>query len=79
MPGMMTGRAMELNAGDLCRLAADLTAEHGDAARDYARRAIVSFESEGAVERARFWFTLSVFLDDIALRRLDPDGPIVIH
>jgi hypothetical protein len=70
---------MELNAGDLCRLAADLAAEHGDAARDYARRAVISLESEGAVERARFWFTLGVFLDDIALRRLDPDRAIVIH
>jgi hypothetical protein len=70
---------MELNAGDLCRLAADLAAEHGDAARDYARRAAVSFESEGAVARARFWLTLGVFLDDIALRRIDPDRAIVIH
>lgn len=70
---------MQLNAGDLCRLAADLQAEHGDAARDYAQRAIVSFRSEGALDRATFWFTLSVFLDDIALRRLDPEGPIVLH
>jgi len=70
---------MELNAGDLCRLAADLQAEHGDAARDYARRAVVSFQCEGAIERARFWFTLSVFLDDIALQRLDPESPIVLH
>lgn len=70
---------MQLNAGDLCRLAADLRAEHGDAAQDYARRAIASFQLEGAAERARFWFTLSVFLDDIALRRLDPDGPIILH
>lgn len=70
---------MELNAGDLCRLAADLAAEHGDAALDYARRAVISFEAEGAAERARFWFTLSVFLGDIAARRLDPEGPIVLH
>ncbi len=70
---------MELNAGDLCRLAADLAAEHGDAARDYARRAVVSFESEGAGDRARFWFMLVVLLDDIALQRLDPNGPIIIH
>jgi hypothetical protein len=70
---------MELNARDFCRLAADLTAEHGDAARDYARRAVVSFESEGAEDRARFWFLLGVFLDDIALQRLDPEGRIVLH
>jgi hypothetical protein len=72
-------RGMELNAADFCRLAADLAAEHGDAARDYARRAVISFEAEGAVERARFWFTLSVILDDIAQARLDPDRAIVIH
>jgi len=70
---------MELNASDLCRLAADLTAEHGVAAREYARRAIASFEAEGAEERARFWCTLCVFIDDIALKRLDPEGPIVLH
>jgi hypothetical protein len=70
---------MELNAGDLCRLAADLAAEHGDAALAYARRAVISLESEGAVERARFWFTLSVFLDDIVQARLDPDRAIVLH
>jgi hypothetical protein len=70
---------MELNAADMCRLAADLAAEHGERARDYARRAVVSFESEGEAERARFWFTLGVFLDDIALQRLDPQRPIVLH
>ena len=70
---------MQMNAGDLCRLAADLAAEHGIAARDYARRAVVSFESEGAEDRARFWFMLSIFLDDIILQRLDPAEPIVLH
>jgi len=70
---------MELDAGDICRLAADFAAEHGDAARDYARRAIRSFESEGAIERARFWRMMSAILDDIALRRFDPNGPIIIH
>jgi hypothetical protein len=70
---------MDLNAGDFCRLAADLAAEHGDAARDYARRAVVSFESAGASDRARIWFALSVFLDDIMLRGLDPNATIVLH
>jgi hypothetical protein len=70
---------MELNAADFCRLAADLTEEHGDAARDYARRAVVSLQAEGSVERARFWLMLGVFLDDIALVRLDPDRTIVLH
>jgi hypothetical protein len=71
--------AMEMSADDLCRLAADLTAEHGVAARDYARRVINLLERDGEPERARFWCTLSVFIDDIALRRLDPDEPIVVH
>jgi hypothetical protein len=70
---------MQLDVGDLCRLAADLAAEHGDLARDYARRAVMSFESEGSPERARLWFALAVFLDDILLRGLDPYGTIVLH
>ena len=70
---------MQLNAGDMCRLAADLAAEHGHAARDYAHRAVVSFESEGEPDRARFWFMLAVLLDDIMLQRLDPEDPITIH
>ena len=70
---------MQLNAGDICRLAADLAIEHGEVARDYARRAIVSFELQGVPDRARFWFMLSVFLDDIMLQRLDPEAVITIH
>jgi hypothetical protein len=31
-----------MRTGDLCQLAADLASEHGAAASDYARRAIVS-------------------------------------
>jgi hypothetical protein len=73
------GPVMQLNAGDMCRLAADLAEEHGLAALDYARRAVVSFESEGESDRAQFWFMLSVFLDDIMLQRLDPEEPITIH
>ncbi len=70
---------MELNAAELFPLAADLACEHGEAARDYARRAVAAFDSEGETERARFWHVLGVFLDDIALRRLDPEGSIVLH
>ncbi|HWA01949.1 MAG TPA: hypothetical protein VG819_00360 [Rhizomicrobium sp.] len=70
---------MQFNAGDMCRLAADLAAEHGHSACDYARRAVASFESEGAPDRAQFWFMLSVLLDDIMLQRLDPEAPITIH
>lgn len=70
---------MELNASDFCRIAADLTAEHGMAARDHARRVIAWLEREGEADRVRFWCALSVFIDDIALKRLDPDGTIVLH
>lgn len=70
---------MQLNAGDMCRLAADLAAEHGHLARDYAHRAVVSFESEGEPDRAQFWFMLAVLLDDIMLQRLDPEAAITIH
>jgi len=70
---------MQLNAGDMCRLAADLVEEHGAVACDYARRAVISFESEGEPDRAKFWFMLSVFLDDIMLQRIDPEEPITLH
>jgi hypothetical protein len=70
---------MRMSAGDLCFLAAELAAEHGLVARDYAKRAFVSFSAEGERERASFWFALSVILDDIALHRLDPDHTPTIH
>ncbi len=70
---------MQLSANDLCRLAADLTDEHGPNAMDFARRAVVSFEAEGATDRARFWFTLCVFLTDIADHGLNPNRPVTIH
>ena len=70
---------MRISAGDLCFLAAELAAEHGLVARDYAQRAFVSFTAEGERERASFWFALSVILDDIALHRLDPDRTPTIH
>jgi hypothetical protein len=68
-----------MRASDLCNLAAELAYEHGDAALDYARRAIIEFESTGAVDRAQFWTVLSVLLDDIMAQRLDPERPIVFH
>lgn len=70
---------MRISAGDLCILASELAAEHGLIARDYARRACASLEAEGERERARFWFALSVLLDDIAQHRLDPDRAPTIH
>jgi hypothetical protein len=68
-----------MSANDLTRLAADLAVEHGSAAAVYARRAVASFEMEGALDRAAFWFTLSVLLDDILELRLDPAAPITLH
>jgi hypothetical protein len=69
----------DLSAADLCRLAADLTEEHGVDALDFARRAVVCFEAEGAMDRARFWTTMCVFLSDIAEFGLDPDKPVTLH
>ena len=68
-----------MRTGDLCQLAADLALEHGDDAADYARRATVFLEAEGSLDRAQFWFTLSILLDDILAQRFDPELPIVIH
>lgn len=68
-----------MSTDDLYRLAADLAIEHGPLALDYARRAVISFDADGAHERAQFWQLLSVFLDDIVTQRLDPQLPIVIH
>jgi hypothetical protein len=45
----------------------------------YARRAVVSFEAEGATDRARFWFTLCVFLNDIHEYGLNPDRPVTLQ
>jgi hypothetical protein len=68
-----------MTTDDLYKLAADLADEHGPLALDDARRAIASFDAEGATDRAEFWQVLSVFLDDIVARRLNPAEPIVIH
>ncbi|MGH6871609.1 MAG: hypothetical protein ACREHE_08890 [Rhizomicrobium sp.] len=68
-----------MRAGDLCHLAAELVSEHGAAALDYARRAVIEFERTGAADRAAFWTILSAFLDDIMSQRLDPEAPIVLN
>jgi hypothetical protein len=70
---------MLLGADDLYRIAADLAEEHGAMAMDYARRAVVSFEADGAMDRARFWLTVCIFLDDIVERRMDPAIQVTIH
>jgi hypothetical protein len=68
-----------MRTGDLCQLAADLALEHGSDAAEYARRAVLTLEHEGEEERAKFWFALSILLDDIIAHRVDPEAPIVIH
>ncbi len=70
---------MRLSTGDLYRLASDLAAEHGAAASDYASRAVMTLEAEGAHERAQFWFLMLVLLGDIKSGRIDPDACISIH
>lgn len=68
-----------MRTGDLYQLAAELALEHGGRALEYARRAVMEFESRGVTDRARFWQAMAVLLDDIAKNRLDPDAPITIH
>ena len=68
-----------MRAGDLCQLAAELAAQHGPAALEYARRATLQFQFEGNVDRAHFWFAMAVLLDDIAERRFDPHEPVTFH
>jgi len=68
-----------VKTGELCQLAAELVSEHGVEALLFARRASVEYASEGIVDRAQFWYMLSLFLDDIVAHRLDPDRPIVLH
>jgi hypothetical protein len=68
-----------MRTGDLYQLAADLAFEHGTGAVAMARYAVASLELEGNTERAQFWTTVSVLLDDIVSQRLDPTRPVVIH
>jgi len=70
---------MPISADDFCRLAAELAAEHGLIAREYAMRAVASFEADGEVDRARFWLALSLLLDDIVTQRVDPTHKLTIH
>lgn len=68
-----------MKTGDLCQLAADLASEHGADAADFARQAFISLELDGEMERAYFWQMISILIDDIFARHIDPDLPIVIH
>ena len=69
---------MAISAHHLCQLAGELAAEHGLLARDYAQRAYRTLDGEGQYDRAQFWFALSILVDDVMLRGLDPDnGPSI--
>ncbi len=68
-----------VKAGDFCHLAAELVDEHGVAALYIAQRATAEFASEGMLDRAQFWYALSLFLDDIVSCRIDPERTIVLH
>ncbi|HEY2011177.1 MAG TPA: hypothetical protein VGH23_19470 [Rhizomicrobium sp.] len=70
---------MTMTTGDLYRLASDLAAEHGNRACEYASRAVVTLEAEGAHDRAQFWFLMLILLGDINSGRVDPDAHISIH
>ena len=70
---------MRMTTGDLYRLANDLAAEHGPAASDYASRAVMTLEAEGAHDRAQFWFLMMVLLADINSGRIDPEASITVH
>jgi hypothetical protein len=70
---------MTMSTGDLYRLAFDLAEEHGAAASEYASRAVMTLEAEGAHERAQFWFLMLILLGDINSGRVDPDARITIH
>ena len=64
---------MPISVHDLCILAGELAYEHGSEARDYARSAYYTLEAQGDFERADFWFTLSVLVDDVVTKRIDPE------
>jgi hypothetical protein len=70
---------MMMTTGDLYRLAFDLATEHGKDASEYASRAVMTLEAEGAHDRARFWFLMLILLGDINSGRIDPDARITIH
>lgn len=70
---------MPLTTDEMCLLAAELAEEHGAMASRYALQASVACEAEGEAERAAFWFTLSVLLDDILSARLDPERPLTLN
>jgi hypothetical protein len=70
---------MALATSDLYHLASDLAAEHGEAACEYASRAVMTLEAEGNHDRAQFWFVMLVLLGDVISHRVDPHSRITVH
>jgi hypothetical protein len=68
------GAVVPISAQNLCRLAGELAEEHGVLAVDYARRAYRTMEYAGNTDRAQFWFSLSILVDDVITHRIDPDS-----
>jgi hypothetical protein len=64
---------MALATSDLYHLASDLAAEHGEAACEYASRAVMTLEAEGN------WFVMLVLLGDVISHRVDPHSRITVH
>jgi hypothetical protein len=73
------GTMQMLGPDDLYRLAATLVEEHGPSALDYARRAVIALEADGEVDRARFWLTMCLFLDDLVEYRHDGETAVTLH
>ena len=69
----------QIRTADFCDVAAELVSLHGHAALDMARRASAECACDGADEHALFWYALSLFLDDIVSRRIDPERLLTIH
>ncbi len=65
---------MPISAQKLCLLAGELADEHGVLALDFARRAYRTWEVEGDTDKAQFWFTLSILVDDVMAHRLNAGG-----
>ncbi len=70
---------MPLSPRDLYRLASELAAEHGPAARDLASRTVMAMEAEGDLVRAQFWFVMLVMVEDIRAGLVDPHAAVTLH
>lgn len=70
---------MPVSAQFLCRVAGDLAETHGILAVDIAMRAFREMDAAGDEGRAQFWLLMSVLVEDVQRRGLDPDDGPSIH